>query len=286
MTRIDINQWINRDPAHKAFRQAVHIILTAIARAPGLQSSMIMKGGVLLALGYDSARFTKDIDFSTSARLPDFDLARFRAEFEAGLVLAVDQLGYSLDCRVQRCIQKPPREDADFPTIQLTVGYADRSKAGAHRRLMAGQSSDVIEVDYSLNEPEGSPEVVTFDEGETIRAYSFVDLVAEKFRALLQQEVRNRVRRQDIYDLYFLLVEQGMGHDGYSKLRIMNSLIEKTAARNLPVGHTSMQNPEIIRRTKAEYQNLALEIEGALLPFDQVYQSVQAFYESLPWSKP
>lgn len=283
MTRIDISQWINRDPARKAFRQAVHIILTAIARAPGLQSSMIMKGGVLLALGYDSSRFTKDIDFSTSAKLPEFDLTRFLAEFQEGLVLAVNQLAYSLDCRVQRCVQNPPREDADFPTIQLTVGYADRSITGAHRRLMAGRSIDVIEVDYSLNEPEGSPEVVTFDEGETIRAYSFVDLVAEKFRALLQQEVRNRARRQDIYDLYFLLVEQGMGQDDYSKLRIMNSLIEKAAARNLPVARPSMQNPDIIRRTKVEYQNLAAEIEGELLAFDHVYQAVQAFYESLPW---
>lgn len=280
---ININQWISRDPAQRAFREAVHTILTAIAKTPNLQASMIMKGGVLLALEYQSSRFTKDIDFSTSVRLREFDLARFQTAFEAGLVLAVDQLGYGLDCRVQSCKQQPPREDADFPTIQLTVGYANKSDSRSHRRLLTGNSSQVVQVDYSLNEPEGSPEVVTFDDGDVIRAYSLVDLVAEKFRAILQQEVRKRARRQDIYDLYFLLIEQRKAQDDWCKLKIVNSLREKAAARNLPVERGSMANPEIIRRTQADYQLLVAEIEGDLLPFKQVYSAVQAFYESLPW---
>lgn len=283
MTRIDISQWINHDPAQRLFRQAVHTILTAIAKTPELQTSMVMKGGMLLALGYESSRFTKDIDFSTTATLQDFDLARFRTAFETGLADAADQLAYGLDCRIQKCKQQPPKADANFPTIQLTIGYADRSDPRSFQRLQAGMSTQVVQVDYSLNEPEGSPEVVTFDEGSGIRVYSLVDLVAEKFRALLQQEERRRSRRQDIYDLHFLLVDQKRAHDASSKLRIVTSLQEKAAARGLSVGRASMANPEIIRRTKIEYETLAAEIEAALLPFDDVYSAVRTFYEGLPW---
>ena len=124
---------------------------------------------------------------------------------------------------------------------------------------------------------------MTFDDGDTIRVYSLVDLVAEKFRALLQQEIRRLVRKQDIYDLHFLLIEQRKAHDNWHKIKIINSLREKAAARNLAVGRESMANTEIIRRTKSNYQLLVAEIEGELLPFQQVYSAVQTYYEGMPW---
>lgn len=44
-----------------------------------------------------------------------------------------------------------------------------------------------------------------------------------------------------------------------------------------------MANPNIIKRSKAEYDNLISEISGDLPPFDQAYASVKDYYESLPW---
>ena len=54
MQQPDIKEWINLAPdiTIRRFRQAVHTILAAIAGSPALQTNMIMKGGVLLALGY------------------------------------------------------------------------------------------------------------------------------------------------------------------------------------------------------------------------------------------
>jgi hypothetical protein len=46
-----------------------------------------------------------------------------------------------------------------------------------------------------------------------------------------------------------------------------------------------MANPEIIRRSRAEYKNLASEIEGELPDLDTVYGVVEAFYRSLPWGQ-
>jgi len=37
------------------------------------------------------------------------------------------------------------------------------------------------------------------------------------------------------------------------------------------------------RRSEREYGQLAVEVEGELPPFDEVYETVRDFYESLPW---
>ena len=108
-------------------------------------------------------------------------------------------------------------------------------------------------------------------------------MVAEKFRALLQQEVRNRVRRQDIDDLHYLLSEHPLRNDLPTQVRILERLVAKAQARDLVVSPDAMGNPEIMRRSRDEYKNLASEIEGDLPDFDLVYGVVEAFFRSLPW---
>jgi hypothetical protein len=280
---IAIREWVEQSPDYRPLRQAVHTILTAIAGTPDLQSSMVMKGGVLLALRYRSQRHTRDIDFSTSVPLQDFDLDAFRATLEQTLIGAVERLGYGLDCRIQRCKQSPPRADATFPTIQVTLGYAYKDDRNAHKRLLAGRVPTTIRLDYSLNEPVGETDLFELEAGSVIRTYSLVELVAEKLRALLQQEVRNRVRRQDIYDLHYLLSDHPLRDDPPTRASVLERLVAKARARDLEVGPDAMGNPEIIRRSRAEYKTLASEIEGDLPDFDAVYRFVEAFYRSLPW---
>jgi predicted nucleotidyltransferase component of viral defense system len=147
---------------------------------------------------------------------------------------------------------------------------------------MRGESPHVIHVDFSLNEPRGGPVLLEIAKGKTIQVYSFEDLVAEKFRAVLQQEVRNRMRRQDIYDLY-LLLNSGAGKSEETKARVLDSLKEKAAARDLTIDRKSMQNHEIYRRSHAEYDLLIHEIEGPLPEFDVAYDLVRSYYEALPW---
>jgi hypothetical protein len=44
-----------------------------------------------------------------------------------------------------------------------------------------------------------------------------------------------------------------------------------------------MQNPEIIRRSEAQYDQLKILIVGELPPFDEVYGAMRVYYEGLPW---
>lgn len=283
MEQSKIQAWINQSVERIPFRQAVHTILTAITKSHVLQSNMIMKGGILLALSYDSTRYTKDIDFSTARTLKEFDIEEFIRELQSALIEAVENLDYGLDCRVQSYKQKPPRSDATFPTLEISVGYAYKHDKKAHRRLLNKNSSNIVEIDYSLNEPSHDVEVFEIDKGKQIQIYSFIELVAEKFRAILQQVVRNRRRRQDIYDLNFLLAHHPLARDAVTKRKILDSLIEKSQSRGLEVSKESLSDPEVIKLSKEEYHLLASEVEEPLLDFDIVYSVIKDYYESLPW---
>ena len=94
MEECDIAAWVQRAPdaAQRELRQAVHTVLVAIGRSSDLQPHMIMKGGILLAIRYESSRYTRDIDFSTAQRFADFDQKTFRSKFEDRLAVAVEEL--------------------------------------------------------------------------------------------------------------------------------------------------------------------------------------------------
>lgn len=284
MNQTNIEKWVQAaEPKDVPFRQAVHTVLLAISGDEFLHSSMTMKGGVLLALGYRSYRFTRDIDFSTPATLEEFDQEDFKERLDESLVYAVERLEYGLDCRIQSIKQEPAGDGVSFPTIKTTIGYAYKDNPKSHKRLQAGNSSDIIKIDYSLNEPVGSIDYFSLADGN-IQVYDIVELVAEKFRALLQQEVRKRVRAQDLYDLYHVFE---VARDDFSqevRTKILQRLIAKAEARGLSLTPESMSNENIIRRTREGYEiSLPSMIEGDLPLFDEIYSQVESFYRSLPW---
>lgn len=280
---MDLQNWIDQSAERRPFRQAVHTILVAITRSDALKTTMVMKGGLLLALAYASTRYTRDIDFSTAQTLAEFDRSAFVSALDTALLQAVNSLDYGLDCRVQRHRQKPPQADATFPTLEIAVGYAYKHERSAHRRLLNNNSPHIVEIDYSLNEPSWETDLFELGKGQQLRIYSFTDLVAEKFRALLQQAARNRRRRQDVYDLHFLLAHHPRATDATTRHKIRDTLINKAKSRGLEVGKDSLANPEIIRLSQAEYAQLAQEIEEPLPDFATAYAAIRAYYESLPW---
>jgi predicted nucleotidyltransferase component of viral defense system len=144
-------------------------------------------------------------------------------------------------------------------------------------------STSVVGVDYSLNEPLGKIETLELGDGNMVAVYDIAELTAEKFRALLQQEKRGRVRRQDIYDLKFLLDTHPGIHEPTLKGKVLNRLLEKSKARELSITKESMGNPVIRQKSKEEYPQLKVEIKGELPPFDQTYDAVELYYRSLPW---
>ncbi|MBD2186609.1 nucleotidyl transferase AbiEii/AbiGii toxin family protein [Pseudanabaena mucicola] len=282
----DIKDWVEdaSTATNQAFRQAVHTILSAIASDRNLKANMILKGGILLAIRYKSHRFTKDIDFSTERKRGDeITEDEIRKSLDSSLVQMVDELDYGLDCLVQSSKLEPSNDPKyTYPSIKRKVGYAYKGTP-QHKRLLSLRSPDIISIDYSLNEATPNIEYLKLNLEDGILAYSLTDLIAEKYRSLLQQVSRNRSRRQDIYDLD-LLIERLGDIDSFERGKILNSLIFKSKARGISPDINSFDDPELKSRAKKEYYTLEDEIEGELPDFDELFQKVADFYRSLPWS--
>lgn len=83
-----------------------------------------------------------------------------------------------------------------------------------------------------------------------MRAFTLHELIAEKFRALLQQPIRNRYRRQDVYDIAFLVETNQL--DDEDRAHILTTLIEKCRTRNIDPGITGIDESEIAKRAEAD----------------------------------
>lgn len=285
MNEIDIGAWVDAAPdGQRAFREAVHIILDSIGHSRNLQARLIMKGGLLLAIRYDSTRFTRDLDFSTSERYTKASTETLLAEFEAGLAAAEDRLPYGTACRLQSRKIEPKGENRTHHNLALTIGFADKSHAGAMARLSAKNSPLVVQIDYSFNEAVFDVELLELDGGATIRSYTLHNVLAKKMRSLLQQPVRMRNRRQDVYDIW-LLLESAPRFHAKGLARIHEMLVKSCQSKGIESTADSMDDEAVLRMAREGYANLQADVDGDLPPFEDAMARVKDFYRSLPWDK-
>lgn len=281
-----LHEWVaSAAPEYLAQYQAMHTVIHAIASSPTLSPKMIMKGGVLLGVYYGSPRFTRDIDFSTADQYRDENKDAFKAALNEALTDAVNALGYNLDCRVQQC--KPsPKAEGSFVTLQIKIGYAHFGTP-AHKRLRNGQSPKVVEIDYSHNEVTCQTEHVKVGENGTLPVYAITDVIAEKFRAILQQPANNRdyekSRANDVFDIDYLLKIKTIAFTMADRTTILQTLLAKAHARQVRVRPDSLDDPLIKDLSSRDYLILREEVYGEFPSFEEAYAAVNAFYNSLPW---
>lgn len=285
MHNVDFRAWVGaaNGPRERTLRQAIHTIVVAIARNRELHDSSYLKGGILLALRYASTRHTTDLDFSNIAPYSETRRQAVLDALATTLPVIVEELGYDLDCRLQsHDVQPSPHHT--YVNLEMRIGYAAKGSA-AHRRLERGQAADILSIDYNFLESVPEKELIEIGEDGTLRVYGLTTLIAEKFRAMLQQALRNRMRRQDVYDLNYLIERHGpFTHD--DKARILEVLVAKCEERDFTPTRDSMASVDVYRRAQVEYANLSAEVEGTLPDFDTSFGRVRGFYEDLPWPWP
>lgn len=285
---IDVREWVDRarnDPQQYLERQATEVLLAAVASEPAYRDKLYLKGGILMGLVYNSPRQSAEIDL-TAVFEPE-DVESLRAALDHGLRRMPAVIGHpNLVCRIQGIEQKPSKNgfaNYRFPALKVKIAYAERDTR-EHERLQMGRCSQLLEIDISYREPVHAIELVRIDPDSAleISAYSLVDLIAEKLRALLQQPIRRRYRRQDVYDISYLL--RNNPPSLADKAQILDALRAKAEARDIIPTSDSLAEPEVRRRAREDWETLEIELE--LLPsFDEAYDEVETFYRSLPWDK-
>lgn len=281
----NIAEWVKAAPAdRRLFRQAVHLILHGIGGDEYLRMNMIMKGGMLLGIRYQSSRYTEDIDFSIGHQLQDINQQHFADLLKDALVVAEDELPYQVTCRLQS-LKVQPKQGGTFPSLKMQIAYSDPRDQRGMQRVGRGDSPKTVKIDYSFNEASYQIEELSLAGEEVIQAYALVDIIAEKLRSVIQQVVRKRNRRQDIYDLWYLLTTCPPLSET-EKQQVLNSFKRKSAARlDASLIHASTFSRADVRAASlVGYELLKDEVMGELPIFDLAYNHVCEFYESLPWS--
>ena len=282
---VDVAAWVERvaqDPVAYRQRQTVEIVLNAVAMTAPLNTELVLKGGILLGLAYGSPRQTIDIDLTAAFAVDDDVEDRIRALLDSAFPRAAANLGYpDLIVHTQSIRQLPVHihRKADFPALKLKIAYARRG-TNEERALREGRASSVVGVDISFNEPLNHLQVLELTGGQALYAYGLIDLIAEKYRALLQQVPRNRYRRQDVYDLDVLIRDHL--DEGVVLKDVLEALFKKCTARRIRPNSSSLDDIEVKARAGRDWDTMQLELD-VLPTFEDCYARVVDFYRSFPW---
>lgn len=285
---VTLSSWVaeaSADPVRYQERQVTEILLQAIGISASLHATLVLKGGILMSLVHGSYRQTGDVDF-TAIIDPEPYAQHLKATLNRGLVRAAADLGYTdLLCAVQRFDYQPRKDGfAEFaaPALTLSIGYATKGTSDA-LRLEQGKSTRVVEVDISFKEKVTTlTELMIEAPNVSIHAYSVEEIIAEKFRAILQHVKRNRSRRQDIFDIRWLI--ERYAPDQSTKALILETLHRKAVDRDIVAVRNSFDNPEVKLRSAKEWDSMKLEVGAKLPDFEESFAIVRDFYRSLPWT--
>lgn len=286
----NIEEWIDRSESddQRRFRQSIHLILLAISRDRFLSQNLIIKGGIVLSLAYGSERYTTDLDLSSLDDMTVLNKEDLELKLGRQITAVVATSNYDLELLVHSIKYKPKDPTAvKFPAYKAKIGYADTTNENALIRLRNKQSSDVIELDISFNESVSVSDTENFKLTERLNVlcYSLEQLVAEKYRSILQQVVRTRSRRQDVFDIHYLLnQDENHLYSKETKKTVLDKLIKCSERKGIEayLNKSAMRDEKIKNLSLKDFHTLSLEIDIEKSPED-MYAIVQSYFESLPW---
>jgi len=155
------------------------------------------------------------------------------------------------------------------------------------KQLASSNASHTVEIDISFNETVTVEDIDAFqlNEKQNVLYYNLEQIMAEKFRSLLQQPVRRRNRRQDVFDLHHLLQEyEDHFRNVETKGLVLEKLIKSSMGRDLDayLHQKGMLDPEVRKRSLEDVSTLEQEVE-VKESIETMYDMVSDYFQSLPW---
>ncbi|WP_020465468.1 nucleotidyl transferase AbiEii/AbiGii toxin family protein [Singulisphaera acidiphila] len=243
-----------------------------MSSSAALVSRVAFKGGNALRFVHGNPRSTLDLDFSADDGFPDSpdDIKALM-----NTALRTGERQYQVKVRCQSIHRLPPGVDKTMPTYRIKACFqlpSDRYYQNIDERLASGKHlSDVIEVEISLNDAlcETGDEQLSPD-AKPLRVCTLNDIIAEKFRALLQQVPRKRSRPQDVFDIASMVRK----HSALIDLEKVSSfLLRKSEVRGI-VATKAAFNDDVKDRAAASYEAEVREFTTEFIPFQEAWAEV------------
>ncbi len=263
ITRADIEQrvreWgLREDVVEKDY--VIGWLLWGIGSEATLGEKWVFKGGTCLKKCYlETYRFSEDLDFTV---LPGGPIVP--ADIEPPLRAALDRVAEESGIDFS---QRAPvlKANASGTYTEGRIYYVGprRTPSVASVRLDLSASERVVRP--TVRRPIAHPYPDTLPDPGTVQCYSFEEVFAEKIRALGE-----RGRPRDLYDVVNLYRREEEGAESASLIRA--ALIEKCQTKGVPVPNlVSVQSPERLQETKAEWENMLRHQLPELPPFDDFW---------------
>jgi len=139
-------------------------------------------------------------------------------------------------------------------------------------------SPHVLPIEISTNEPIGDSTLFTIDENfQPLRVCTVEDIVGEKRRALLQQPIRGRNRRQDVLDVAVIVRANPL----LNRDQVIRFLLLKAEARDVPVSRAAFRNPEVAERARVDYDALEATTRTIFIRFGEAFATVLSLADEL-----
>ena len=247
-------------------------ILRALSQSHLKPAEWVFKGGTCLRhCFYAGYRFSEDLDYSCREDSGGFDKA-------LDLLSGVSEW-IQANALLRLSVKEARTIEGDFQ-VEIPVEY---SRGGARRHGLPE-----VKIHLTFDEPilmEPAIRSVTplySDLSEfTVATYSKEEILAEKMRALLQQQLK-WPRPRDLYDLWFILCHEDEKFD-WEKLRGLFDC--KCRARKIDPDPMLLVS-DVLKRTNERVWNAQLSAVMATVPlFADAWQDWQAFCKTRLWTK-
>ena len=243
------------------------VVVESLASTPGCRDGLSFKGGNALRFFYGNQRSTVDLDYTAAPSFPD---SEDRIRDLLNRAFRIGSMRYSVKARCQKVKRNPRGEDKTFPTHHVTVGYQfPEDRHFRNFETYERHFTKVIEVQISINDVVCETRPLNPDPGTnvTVKVCALEDILAEKLRALLQQRVRRRNRRQDLYDVARMVQKHGSAID---RPKVSEFFVRKAAARHIEACKSAFDN-DIRARAAVEYEHLFDEHDPEFIPVDEAW---------------
>ncbi|MCX6559691.1 MAG: nucleotidyl transferase AbiEii/AbiGii toxin family protein [Candidatus Aminicenantes bacterium] len=237
------------------------IVLLLSTLAPILESKKdwFFKGGTCLRHCYfPGYRFSEDIDFTCREEGAGLEQALLRLRSAASE--AADRTGIRFECR-------EPRSDPAGVQVEIPVEY---SRGGARRQALPAVKVHLTFDEPLLSDPESRivrpPDY--FDRPVfSLLSYSLVEIVAEKLRAMLQQQEK-WPRPRDLYDLWHILCFK---KERFGRRTLRELFQEKCRVRGLPPDPERLRSDHLQAWNRAAWRNQLAPLLKSAPDYDAIW---------------
>lgn len=223
------------DQAEKDY--IILLILSALSEILDRENQWFFKGGTCLRhCYYPGYRFSEDIDFSCT-KMGD-DVRQALDVLMQAMGMLSEKTGIILRC-------KEPRTDEDNTQVEIPIEY---SRSGPRRQSLPAVKIHLSFKEPLLTSPEERPVRPPYTEINpfSLAVYSKIEIVAEKMRALLQQQEK-WPRPRDLYDLWYITCHKGETFDRSQLRRLFE---QKCRVRGIPADVSRLRSKHLYEWSK------------------------------------